>query len=99
MGLNLAAILDPHDAAIVPDCRHHPAVSRHDHHVYPEFAPVVLLGFERTYAVLPIGGAHLNNALFENVVVADQPDFHTRVANLRAHHCRLLCHHPGLCRA
>ena len=28
----------------------------------------VLVGFERTYLVLPIGGAHLNNALFATVV-------------------------------
>jgi flagellar biosynthetic protein FliR len=29
----------------------------------------LLLGFERTYVVLPIGGAHLNNPLFENIVM------------------------------
>jgi flagellar biosynthesis protein FliR len=28
----------------------------------------LLLAFERTYAVLPIGGAHLNNELFQNIV-------------------------------
>jgi flagellar biosynthesis protein FliR len=28
----------------------------------------ILMGFERTYLVLPIGGAHLNGALFEAVV-------------------------------
>lgn len=28
----------------------------------------VLLGFERTYLVLPMGGGHLNGALFESVV-------------------------------
>lgn len=28
----------------------------------------VLLGFERTYTVLPIGAAHLNSALFESLV-------------------------------
>lgn len=28
----------------------------------------MLLGFERTYIVLPIGSAHLQNALFENIV-------------------------------
>jgi flagellar biosynthetic protein FliR len=28
----------------------------------------LLLGFERTYAVLPIGGAHLSNELFRNMV-------------------------------
>jgi flagellar biosynthetic protein FliR len=28
----------------------------------------VLMGFERTYSVLPIGGAHLNAALFESLV-------------------------------
>jgi flagellar biosynthetic protein FliR len=28
----------------------------------------VLLGFERTYSVLPIGAAHLNSALFESLV-------------------------------
>jgi flagellar biosynthetic protein FliR len=28
----------------------------------------ILVGFQRTYLVLPIGGAHLNSALFETVV-------------------------------
>ena len=28
----------------------------------------ILMGFERTYLVLPVGGAHLNGALFEAVV-------------------------------
>ncbi|MFO1486956.1 MAG: flagellar biosynthetic protein FliR [Verrucomicrobiota bacterium] len=28
----------------------------------------ILMGFERTYLVLPIGGAHLNSALFEAIV-------------------------------
>ena len=28
----------------------------------------ILMGFERTYTVLPIGGAHLNSALFETIV-------------------------------
>ena len=28
----------------------------------------ILMGFERTYSVLPIGGAHLNSALFETMV-------------------------------
>jgi flagellar biosynthetic protein FliR len=28
----------------------------------------MLMGFERTYTVLPMGGMHLNNALFETVV-------------------------------
>ena len=28
----------------------------------------MLLGFERTYSVLPMGGAHLSGALFENLV-------------------------------
>jgi flagellar biosynthetic protein FliR len=28
----------------------------------------ILLGFERTYSVLPIGGAHLNSVLFETLV-------------------------------
>lgn len=28
----------------------------------------ILMGFERTYAVLPMGGAHLNGALFEAIV-------------------------------
>jgi flagellar biosynthetic protein FliR len=28
----------------------------------------ILVGFERTYSVLPIGGAHLNSALFETIV-------------------------------
>ena len=28
----------------------------------------VLLGFERTYSVLPVGAAHLNSALFESLV-------------------------------
>lgn len=28
----------------------------------------ILMGFERTYSVLPIGGAHLNGVLFETIV-------------------------------
>ena len=28
----------------------------------------ILMGFERTYLVLPIGGAHLNGALFEEII-------------------------------
>jgi flagellar biosynthetic protein FliR len=28
----------------------------------------MLLGFERSYDVLPIGGAHMNNLLFDNIV-------------------------------
>jgi flagellar biosynthesis protein FliR len=68
MGLNLATILDPMTqqssqisgtilmflATIVMF-----TLNLHDW---------LLLGFERTYTVLPIGGAHLNNALFENIV-------------------------------
>ena len=65
MGLNMAAILDPvsgqseqvpstilsYLAALV-------MLTLNLHHW-------MLLGFERTYAVLPIGSAHLNAALFE----------------------------------
>jgi len=68
MGLNLAAVFDPAGAqseaapasilfflaAIV-------MLTLDLHHW-------VLLGFERTYSVLPMGGAHLSNALFETVV-------------------------------
>jgi len=68
MGLNLAAIFDPSSgqsaqapssilfflAAVV-------MLTLDLHHW-------VLVGFERTYTVLPIGGAHLNRALFETVV-------------------------------
>lgn len=68
MGLNLATILDPMTqqssqisgtilmflATIVMF-----TLNLHDW---------LLLGFERTYTVLPMGGAHLNSALFENIV-------------------------------
>jgi flagellar biosynthesis protein FliR len=68
MGLNLASIFDPSSgqnaqapssilfflAAIV-------MLTLDLHHW-------VLVGFERTYSVLPMGGAHLNNAIFETVV-------------------------------
>ncbi|HUA39687.1 MAG TPA: flagellar biosynthetic protein FliR [Candidatus Sulfopaludibacter sp.] len=68
MGLNLAAVFDPASnlseqalgtilfflASVV-------MLTLDLHHW-------VLLGFERTYSVLPIGGAHLNSALFETVV-------------------------------
>ena len=68
MGLNMAASLDPLSgqssqipstilfflAAVV-------MVTLDLHHW-------LLLGFERTYTVLPMGGAHLNSALFEAVV-------------------------------
>lgn len=68
MGLNMAAILNPMSgqseqtagtilfflASIV-------MLTLNLHHW-------VLIGFERTYAVLPIGGAHLSGALFEAIV-------------------------------
>lgn len=68
MGLNMAMILDPASsqseqvpstilfflAAVV-------MLTLDLHHW-------MLLGFERTYAVLPMGGAHLSSALFETVV-------------------------------
>ena len=68
MGLNLAAVFDPASsqseqalgtvlfflASIV-------MLTLDLHHW-------VLVGFERTYSVLPMGGAHLNGALFETIV-------------------------------
>lgn len=68
MGLNLASVMNPLDsqssqapglilfflATVV-------MVTLDLHHW-------ILMGFERTYLVLPIGGAHLNGALFEAVV-------------------------------
>ncbi len=68
MGLNMAAVFDPGNtqseaapasilfflAAIV-------MLTLDLHHW-------MLMGFERTYTVLPMGGAHLNSALFEMVV-------------------------------
>ena len=68
MGLNLASIMNPMDqqntqapgmilfmlASVV-------MLTLDLHHW-------ILMGFERTYAVLPMGGAHLNGALFEAMV-------------------------------
>jgi flagellar biosynthesis protein FliR len=68
MGLNMAAIFDPMNqgssqiagttlvflATVI-------MLTLNLHHW-------LLLGFEQTYTVLPIGGAHLNNAVFETVV-------------------------------
>ena len=68
MGLNLASIMNPMDqqntqapgmilfmlASVV-------MLTLDLHHW-------ILMGFERTYAVLPMGGAHLNGALFEAIV-------------------------------
>jgi flagellar biosynthetic protein FliR len=68
MGLNMAAVLDPvsNQSEQVPST------------ILSYLATVVmltlnlhhwmLLGFERTYSVLPIGAAHLNSALFEMLV-------------------------------
>ena len=68
MGLNMAAIFDPMNEQSSPLAGT----------VFVFLATVVLLtlnlhhwmllAFERTYAVLPVGGAHLNNALFETIV-------------------------------
>ena len=68
MGLNMAAIFDPMNQQSSPLAGT----------VFVFLATVVmltlnlhhwmLLAFERTYAVLPVGGAHLNSALFETVV-------------------------------
>ena len=68
MGLNMATILDPMTQQ----------TSQIAGTILMFLATVVmftlnlhdwlLLGFERTYTVLPIGGAHLNNVLFESVV-------------------------------
>jgi flagellar biosynthesis protein FliR len=68
MGLNLASIFDPTTqqssqiaGTILVFVATVVMLTLNLHHW-------LLLGFERTYVVLPIGGAHLNNALFENVV-------------------------------
>jgi flagellar biosynthetic protein FliR len=68
MGLNLAAIFDPTTqqssqiaGTILVFLATVVMLTLNLHHW-------LLLGFERTYTVLPIGGAHLNNALFENIV-------------------------------
>jgi flagellar biosynthetic protein FliR len=68
MGLNMAAIFDPMNQQSSPLAGT----------VFVFLATVVMLtlnlhhwmlmAFERTYVVLPVGGAHLNNALFETVV-------------------------------
>jgi flagellar biosynthesis protein FliR len=68
MGLNLATILDPmnqQSSQIAGTILFYIAsmvmLALNLHHW-------VLLGFERTYEVLPMGGAHLNSALFETIV-------------------------------
>jgi flagellar biosynthetic protein FliR len=68
MGLNMASILDPMTQSSSPIAGT----------ILVFLATVVmltlnlhdwmLLGFARTYTVLPIGGAHLSNELFRNVV-------------------------------
>jgi len=68
MGLNMAAIFDPVEQQS----------SQIAGTIYVFLATVVLLtlnlhhlmllAFERTYTLLPVGSAHLNNALFETVV-------------------------------
>jgi flagellar biosynthetic protein FliR len=68
MGLNLAAIFDPLNqqssqlaGTVLVFLATVVMLTLNLHHW-------ILLGFVRTYAVLPAGGAHLNNALFENIV-------------------------------
>jgi len=68
IGLNLASILDPMSqqssqitGTILLFLATVVMLTLNLHHW-------LLLGFERTYTVLPIGGAHLNNALFETIV-------------------------------
>jgi flagellar biosynthesis protein FliR len=68
MGLNLASILDPvtqESSPIAGTVLMFLAtlimftLNLHDW---------MLLGFARTYLVLPVGGAHLNSALYQNIV-------------------------------
>jgi flagellar biosynthesis protein FliR len=68
MGLNLAAIFDPTSqqssqiaGTILVFLATLVMLTLNLHHW-------ILLAFERSYTVLPAGGAHLNNALFETVV-------------------------------
>ena len=68
IGLNLASILDPMSqqssqvaGTILLFLATVVMLTLNLHHW-------ILLGFERTYSVLPIGGAHLNSALFETLV-------------------------------
>jgi flagellar biosynthesis protein FliR len=68
MGLNLASILDPTSqqssqiaSTILVFLATAVMLALNLHHW-------ILLAFERTYSVLPIGSAHLNNALFETIV-------------------------------
>jgi flagellar biosynthetic protein FliR len=68
MGLNLASIFDPMTqqssqiaGTILTFLATAIMLTLNLHHW-------MLLGFEQTYSVLPIGGVHLNNALFENIV-------------------------------
>lgn len=68
MGLNMAAVLDPVSgqqsqvpASILSYLAAMVMLSLNLHHW-------MLLGFERTYAVLPVGAAHLNPALLEMLV-------------------------------
>jgi len=68
MGLNMAAIIDPMNqqssqlaGTILVFLATVVMLTLNLHHW-------ILLAFERTYAVLPAGGAHLNNALFETIV-------------------------------
>ncbi len=68
MGLNLAAIFDPMSqqsdqiaGTVLVFLATVVMLTLNLHHW-------ILLGFQDTYTVLPVGGAHLNDALFETVV-------------------------------
>lgn len=68
MGLNMAAILDPVDqgssqvaGTILVFLATVVMLTLNLHHW-------MLLGFERSYEVLPMGSAHLSNALFQDIV-------------------------------
>jgi flagellar biosynthetic protein FliR len=77
MGLNLASILDPLTQESSPiagtilmflSTLVMFTLNLHDW---------MLLGFARTYMVLPVGGAHLNSALFQNIVAQSSMVFLT----------------------
>jgi flagellar biosynthetic protein FliR len=68
MGLNMASVLDPASSQSEPAMASILFFLASIVMLTLDLHHWVLVGFERTYSVLPIGGAHLSSALFETVV-------------------------------
>jgi flagellar biosynthetic protein FliR len=68
MGLNMASVLDPADGSGSPVPGTILFYLATMVMLTLNLHQWILLGFERTYTVLPMGSAHLNSALFETIV-------------------------------